>query len=119
MRNAEHSIKKGDLVMVIAGGNSQSRANKGKVGKVIRFVSGHQRVVIEGLNFVTRHQRPTGPNKPSGKIPREAGIHVSNLMYYVEKLKRPVRIKHKLLDDGRKVRGYVDPSTKEFITVDK
>lgn len=112
------SLKKGDPVMIITGGSADKRLNKGKVGKLLRFVGGQERVVVEGLNFVTRHQRPTAPNKPSGKIPKEASIHVSNVMYYVEKLKRPVRIKHKLLDDGRKVRGYLDPTTKEFVTID-
>lgn len=111
-------LKKGDPVMVIAGGSGDKRLNKNKTGKILRFLADQQRVVIEGLNFMTRHQRQTQPNQPSGKIPREAGIHISNVMYYVEKLKRPVRIKHKQLEDGRKVRGYLDPETKEFVTVD-
>jgi large subunit ribosomal protein L24 len=113
----KHTLRKGDLVMVIAGGNAKTRPNKGKTGKILRFV-GDERVVVEGLNFVTRHQKPLGPNKPGGKIPREAPIHVSNVMFYAEKIKRPVRLKHKALADGRKVRGYVDPASKEFVQVD-
>ena len=113
----KHSLKRGDLVMVISGGNEKKRPNKGKTGKIRRFV-GDDRVVVEGLNFVTRHQRQAGPNKPAGKIPRESPIHVSNVMFYAEKLKRPVRIKHKVLADGRKVRGYNDPKTREFVQID-
>jgi large subunit ribosomal protein L24 len=102
--------------MVIAGGNGSTRPNKGKTGKILRFV-GADRAVVEGLNFVSRHQRQTGPNKPSGKIPKESPIHVSNLMFYVEKLKRPVRLKYRTLADGKKVRGYVDPKNKEFVQI--
>ena len=113
----KHSLKKGDLVMVIAGGSGTTRANKGKTGKIKKFV-GDDRVIIEGLNFVARHQKQAGPNKPAGKFPKEAPIHVSNVMFYVEKLKKPVRIKHKLLSDKKKVRGYSDPKSKEFVQID-
>ena len=111
----KHNLKRGDTVMVIAGGNNQTRPNKGKTGKILRFVG--ERAIVEGLNFVSRHQRQSGPNKPSGKVPKEAPIHVSNLMFYAEKLKRPVRIKHKTLSDGTKVRGYLDPKSKEFVQI--
>lgn len=113
----KHSLRKGDVVVVIAGGNSKKRPNIGKTGKILRFV-GDERVIVEGLNFVTRHQRQQGPNKPGGKVQKEASIHVSNVMFYVEKLKKPVRIKHKQLADGRKVRGYTDPKSKEFVQLD-
>jgi large subunit ribosomal protein L24 len=116
---AKHTIRRGDTVMVIAGGNSKNskRVLKGQIGKVARFV-GEDRVVVEGLNMVTRHQRALGPDKPAGKVQKEAPIHVSNVMYYAEKIKRPVRLKHKLLADGKKVRGYVDSKTKQFEQID-
>ncbi|NDC37392.1 MAG: 50S ribosomal protein L24 [Proteobacteria bacterium] len=107
------SLKRGDLVMVISGGHKTKRPNKGKVGKILRFV-GSDRVVVEGVNMVTRHQRQAGPNQPAGKIQKEAALHVSNVMFYAEKLKRPVRIKHQTLADGRRVRGFVNPETKQF-----
>lgn len=113
----KHSIRRGDTVMVIAGGNSKKRVLKGQIGKVLRFV-GADRVVIEGLNLVTDHQRATGPDKPGGQIKREAPLHVSNVMFYAEKIKRPVRLKHKTLADGKKVRGYIDTKTKQFEQVD-
>lgn len=106
-------IKKGDTVIVIAGGNGTTRANKGKTGKVLKFM-GANRVIVEGLNLMTKHQRAQGPDKPAGKIQREASLHVSNVMFYVEKLKRPVRLKSKILADGKKVRGYLNPETKAF-----
>ncbi len=106
-------IKKGDTVMVIAGGNGTTRANKGKTGKVLKFM-GANRVIVEGLNMMTKHQRAQGPDKPAGKIQREASLHVSNVMFYVEKLKRPVRLKSKILADGKKVRGYLNPESKAF-----
>jgi large subunit ribosomal protein L24 len=51
-------------------------------------------------------------------VKREAPIHVSNVMFYVEKIKRPVRLRYKLLEEGKKVRGYLDPTSKTFVQVD-
>lgn len=114
----KHSIRRGDTVMVIAGGNKKKRVLKGQTGKIVRFVGENkERAIVEGLNMMTHHVRAAGPNKPSGKLQREGSIHVSNLMYFVEKLKRPVRLKHKLLADGKKVRGYLDPKSKEFVQI--
>lgn len=111
-------LKKGDPVMVISGGNKKKRPTKGKVGKILRFVgTNRDRVIVEGVNLMIRHQRQTAPGKPHGKIQKEASIHVSNVMYYVEKLKKPVRIKHSVLSDGKKVRGYINPGTKDFVQI--
>ena len=110
------SLKRGDMVMVIAGGNKEKRAIKGQIGKIAGF-RGRDRVIVEGVNLITKHQRQTGPKTSSGKIQKEAAIHISNVMYYVEKLKRPARLKHSFLADGTKVRGYVDPETKEFVQI--
>lgn len=111
-------LKRGDTVMIIAGGNKIKRAHKGKTGKIVRFVGVQRdRAILEGFNIFTRHTRANMPGKPSGKVPHEVGIHVSNLMFYVEKLKRPVRIKHKVLADGSKVRGYFDPKNRDFIQI--
>ncbi len=112
------SIKVGDTVMVISGGNKKKRPNKGQVGKVISVAgANNDRVVVEGLNLLTKHQRAAGPEKPGGKIRKESPIHVSNVMYYVEALKKTVRIRHKRLTDGTKVRGYLDPKSKEFVQI--
>jgi len=110
------SIRRGDTVMVIAGGNKKKRPIKQQTGKVVRIVG--DRVIVEGLNMVTRHQRALGPDKPAGKVRKEAPIHISNVMFYAEKLKKPVRLCHRILADGKKVRGYVNPETKQFEQVD-
>lgn len=111
-------LKKGDKVMVIAGGNKTTRPNKGQVGKILRFVGKDgDRVVVEGVNLFTKHQRQSSVNTSSGIIKREGGIHISNVMYYSEKAKRPVRLTARFLDDGEKVRGYIDPESKEFVQI--
>ena len=113
------SLKKGDTVMVIAGGCEGKRDNKGKIGKILRFVGDDsERVVVEGVNFIARHQRARGPGQEAGKVVREGSIHISNVMYYVETLKKPVRLKHRVLKDGKKVRGYLVPESKEFVQVE-
>jgi large subunit ribosomal protein L24 len=73
---------------------------------------------VEGLNLFTRHQRATDTENRGGRLQKEGSIHVSNVMYYAEKIKRPVRVKHTTLQDGRKVRGYINPETKEFEQID-
>ena len=121
MAKAQHQtlrrkLKQGDTVMVISGGNKNKRPNIGKTGKILRFTGPQKdRAIVEGLNMITSYQKPKGPDKPGGKIVRESGIHVSNLMLYVEKLKRPVRVKAKVLADGSKVRGYKDPVSGDFV----
>ena len=117
-RKLMSSLRRGDTVMVIAGGNKTKRPLKGKVGKILRFVGrDRSRAIVEGLNLVVRHQRAKGPGTTAGRIQKEAPIHVSRLMYYVEKLKRPVRLRHQVLQDDKKVRGYMDPSSKEFVQI--
>lgn len=115
----KRKIKKGDTVMVVAGGNKKSRPIKGKIGKVIGF-SGkdNERILIEGVNMITRHQRAKGPDKPAGKITKEAPVHISNVMYYADKIQKPVKLQTRALADGRRVRGYVNPNTKEFVQID-
>lgn len=111
-------LKKGDTVMVIAGGHKTKRPNKGQVAKIVAFKGKlKDRVVVEGLNLFSKHQRQTGPNTSSGIIKREGAMHVSNVMYYAEKIKRPVRLRHSILADGKKVRGYTDPTSKEFVQI--
>ncbi len=108
------ALKKGDRVMVIAGGNSKKDDIRGKVGKIMKFLPKKNRVVVDGIKFVKRHQKARNAQESSGVITKEAGIHISNVMYYVDDLKRPVRLRSKVLDDGKKVRGYTHPETKKF-----
>jgi large subunit ribosomal protein L24 len=118
-KSTRAGLRKGDTVMVIAGGNHKKRAIKGKTGKIVRFEGTNgDRVVVEGLNFITKFKKPTGPNSPGGRLVVEGGMHISNVLFYVEKLKKPVRLKHKILEDGKKVRGYIDPTSKSFVQIE-
>jgi large subunit ribosomal protein L24 len=113
------ALKKGDLVMVIAGGNKDKRPIKGQVAKIKAIVGDrNERVVLEGLNLFTKHKKAQAPGQEGGKIQVERPMHISNVMYYVEKLKKPVRLVKSTLADGKKVRGYKDPSSKKFVQID-
>lgn len=79
-------IRKGDMVMVIAG------REKGKTGRVVRVDRAKDRVWVEKLNFVKRHQKPTQTQRQGGIIEKEAPLHVSNVMYYDEKAAKRSRI---------------------------
>lgn len=111
-------LKTGDTVMVLTGGNAKSgKVLKGGTGKILRFLPKKERVVVEGLNLVTRHKRRTSVNDVGGKITKEGSIHISNVMFYSDELKRPVRLKAHVSEDGKKVRGFLNPTTKRFETV--
>ncbi len=91
-------LRRNDMVMVIAG------KSKGKVGKVLTVDSERQRVLVEKINMVKRHQRPTAQNKQGGIIEKESPIHVSNLMLIDPKDKKPTRVSYKVMKDGERVR---------------
>ncbi len=112
-------LRVGDPVMVLLGGNSRKgKVLKGQTGKIQRFMPKKNRVVVEGLNMIKRHKRAVSSNESSGIVEKEGSVHISNVMYYSEDLKRPVRLKMKFLDDGRKVRGFTNPATKKFEQID-
>jgi large subunit ribosomal protein L24 len=73
-QNMARHIKSGEQVMIIAG------ADKGKVGRVLRLVPDKDRVVVEGINRVWKHVRPTQRNPQGGRIQKDAPIHISNVM---------------------------------------
>ncbi|MFN3202303.1 MAG: 50S ribosomal protein L24 [Bradymonadia bacterium] len=79
-------IKTNDKVQVTAG------KEKGKIGTVIRVDHRRNRVYVEGLNIVKRHQRQNVANEESGIIEKEAGIHASNVLVYSEEAGRGVRL---------------------------
>lgn len=89
-------IKKGDRVVVIAG------KDKGKQGDVLRVSPTESRAVVQGVNVVKRHTKPSATN-PGGIVAREAGIHLSNLAHIDPKDGKACRVAFKILD-GRKVR---------------
>lgn len=90
-------VKKGDRVVVIAG------KDKGKTGEVLSASPKEQRVVVQGVNLVKKHRKPTQAH-PGGIVEQEAAIHVSNVAHIDPKDDKPTRVGVKVLDDGRKVR---------------
>ena len=91
-------VKKDDIVVVIAG------ADKGKKGRVIEAIPSENRIIVEKVHVVKRHQRPTQQQRQGGIVEREAKFAVSNVSIYCSKCDKPVRIGSKLLEDGKKVR---------------
>ena len=111
-------LKVGDTVMIIAGGHSTKRPNIGKTGVIKAFAGDKRdRVILEGMNLITKHKRQTSMQDQAAKVMIESPIHISNVMYYVEKIKAPVRLRSQVLEDGKKVRGYMDKQSGEFIQV--
>lgn len=92
------SIKRNDTVMVIAG------KEKGKRGKVLVVLPEKGRVIVERVNFIKRHQRPTQKVKKGGIIEREGSLHVSNVMLVCGKCAKPTRTGVQVLADGRRAR---------------
>jgi large subunit ribosomal protein L24 len=91
-------IKKGDKVVVTTG------RDKGKSGEVLKVVTDTGRAVVQGVNMVKRHTRPSATNAQGGIIEKEAAIHLSNLAHIDPKTNEATRVGFKTLDDGRKVR---------------
>ena len=89
-------IKKGDEVMVMTG------KDNGKRGKVLRVVDDGRRVLVEKLNIVKKHSRPTEKDPRGGIIDKEAPIHISNVMLVSSKVGRPVRVNYKIVERGDK-----------------
>jgi large subunit ribosomal protein L24 len=100
-------IRNGDTVLVTAG------KDKGKTGRVDRQLVKQNRVVVEGVNVVTRHVRARPGIKQSGRVQQEAPIHISNVVLLCNKCNSPVKPTSVLLDTGVRVRGC--PKCKEVI----
>ena len=91
-------IKRDDTVLVTTG------KERGKQGQVRDVLPGKQRLVIQGLNMVKRHQRQQEQGAPAGIIEKEAPIHVSNVKLICRACQKPVRIGSRVRSDGVKVR---------------
>lgn len=90
-------IKKGDNVIVIAGGN------KGKQGKVLTVIPEKDRVIVEGVALVSKHTKPNAKNPQGGIVKQEAAIHVSNVALLDPKSGKATRVGFEV-KDGKKVR---------------
>jgi large subunit ribosomal protein L24 len=96
--NPKVHVRKGDTVLVITGKFA------GKRGKVLSVEPDRSRVIVEGVNVVKRHSRPTQSLPQGGIVEKEAPLHSSNVMLYCGKCNTPTRVGKKILDDGKKVR---------------
>ncbi|AKT36629.1 50S ribosomal protein L24 [Chondromyces crocatus] len=88
-------LKVGDLVQVISG------KDRGKQGRIVRLLLDDNKAVVEGVNMVTRHQRPSPQNQEGGKVTKEAAIHVCKLMPVDPATGKPTRVKIRVADDGK------------------
>jgi large subunit ribosomal protein L24 len=98
MARSGPTIRKNDTVLVIAG------REKGKRGKVLFVLPARERVIIERINMVKRHQRPTQKLRQGGIIEREAPMHVSNVMLVCSKCDKATRVGMRVLADDRRAR---------------
>ena len=89
-------IKKGDTVQVTTGNDA------GKTGRVIKVYLDKDRIIVEGVNIVKKHARPTQDNPQGGIMEKEASIHISNIMLVVGG--KPTRVGFKSLENGKKVK---------------
>jgi large subunit ribosomal protein L24 len=96
--NNKLHVKKDDTVIVITG------KDKGKKGRIIAAYPRENRVLVEGVNMVKKHSKPTQANPQGGILDQEAPIHVSNVMLIDPKSGKPTRVGYKVLENGEKVR---------------
>ena len=94
----KYRIKKNDTVMVITG------KEKGKSGKVMRVIPKKDRAIVEKLNLVKRHLKPSQQSRQGGILEKESPIQMSNLMLICSKCTDPTRVGYRILEDDRKVR---------------
>jgi large subunit ribosomal protein L24 len=93
------SIKKNDTVIVISG------KEKGKKGRVLSVNRSKMSVIVEKVNIIKRHMKPSRKYAQGGIIEREAPLHISNVMLICPKCNKPTRIGNTILQDGKKVRS--------------
>ncbi len=90
-------IKSGDKVIVIAGDQ------KGSEGKVLRMLLDKNKAIVEGVNMVKKHEKPSAANPQGGITEKEAPIHISNLSLLDPKSGKATRVGYRM-EDGKKVR---------------
>ena len=98
-------IKKKDLVMITTGKDRGSRSAKTKRGRVLQVFPDDNRLLVERLNLIKRHQRPTASFRQGGILEKEGKIHASNVMVICPECDEPTRVKMKAIEDGKKVRA--------------
>ena len=96
MKYVGFHVRKNDLVEVISG------KEKGKTGKVLQVFPKKDRVLVEKVNFIKRHSRPSAKTRQGGIIQKEAPVHVSNVLLVCPKCNKGERMGAKVLEDGKK-----------------
>jgi large subunit ribosomal protein L24 len=91
-------VVKNDLVKILSGKYS------GKTGKVLKVFPDQNRLIVEGINIIKKHTKPSQKNQQGGIVEKESSIHVSNVMVIDPKTNEPTRVGYKFLEDGTKVR---------------
>ena len=91
------NVKKGDTVVVLSG------KDKGKQGKVLAAMPADRKVIVEGINVVSRHTKPRKQGEEGGILKKEAAIYACKVQKVCPKCNKPTRPAHKLLADGKKV----------------
>ncbi len=91
-------VVKNDNVKILTG------KYRGKTGKVLKVFPNQDRIIVEGVNIIKKHTKPSQKNPQGGIVEKEAAIQVSNVMIIDPKTSEPTRIGYKILEDGTKVR---------------
>ena len=93
------NIKKNDTVLVVTG------REKGKRGRVLSIYPSNNRILIERINMIKKHMKPSKQYTQGGIIEKESPLHISNVMLICPKCNKPTKISSTFLQDGRKVRA--------------
>lgn len=105
--NKKLHVRTGDLVVVLSG------KDKGKKGNVLKVIPKKDKVIVEGVNIVTRHKKPKKMGEEGGLVKQEAAIYACKVMNVCKKCKQPTRIARKVTLDGKIVR-YCKKCNEEF-----
>ena len=98
LKKKHPKIKKDDKIIVITG------KEKGKIGSVLKVDYEKKRVIVEKVNIVKKHAKPSAQTAQGGIIEKEAPLHISNVMIVCNKCAEPARVGKRVLEDGSKVR---------------
>jgi large subunit ribosomal protein L24 len=91
-------VKKDDKVYILSG------KDRGKIGKVLDVIPDKNKVLVEGINLVTKHKKPKSQTDRGGRFQQENYIHSSNAMFVCNKCDKPTKIKKQILENGEKSR---------------
>lgn len=103
----KYNVKKNDMVIVISGESKPQKDDNGKISykprKVLKVLPEDERVIVEGVNIVTKHTKPSARNTKGGIVKIEAPIHISNVMLWDEKSGAPTKVKRSR-ENGKLIR---------------